>query len=40
MNGIAAKPESHQGFVENPLVPVDYVNVSVLWLRMKTASGL
>ena len=28
MNGIAAKPESHQGFVENPLIPVDYVTVS------------
>ena len=28
MNGIAAKPESHQGFTENPLIPVDYVTVS------------
>ena len=27
MDGMAAKPEAHQGFVENPLVPVDYVTV-------------
>lgn len=26
-NGINCKPEDHQGIVENPLVPVDHVNV-------------
>ena len=28
MDGMSAKPEAHQGFVENPLVAVDYVTVS------------
>ena len=27
LDGMAAKPEAHQAFIENPLVPVDYVTV-------------